>query len=187
MSTQKGLLVSLAVVLIGIGALVLGHALNNPLPLSAKVDITEIAVTSFATTVVETHPVKYIRTYHVRFEDINKPTLDKIFALQGVIYDGSKYTHHSRYRKGTYELTIHKGGAFHWEEIQPKVLSILESYAVHMLASDTDDTEDERLAVEELGLLEGEPEITFEFKDDEVSGQSHYQIPFERTVKVHGI
>ncbi len=71
--------------------------------------------------VIEALPNEQVRIYHLR-TDLSEQVVQRIFYIRGVI---SKFSHHSRYDKETYSLTIHKGKAFDWGEIQLAVLEIL--------------------------------------------------------------
>ena len=66
---------------------------------------------------------KHFRNYHVR-KDVDEQSMESILAIRGVL-PGDKYGGGTFYHKYDLKLTIYKGYAFGWDEIQPSVLSIL--------------------------------------------------------------
>lgn len=77
--------------------------------------------------IIKTYPNKSIRSYHIRF-DVTDATMKEIFNIRGVIVGKSKYsssTYSTYYRKEEYSVTVKKGRAFDWDEIEPVVIKIL--------------------------------------------------------------
>ncbi len=75
--------------------------------------------------IIQKHINTDIRTYHFRFE-LSDIVINDIFNIHGVI-PGEPGSGHSYYEKHEYALSIEKGVAFSWKEIEQLIASHLHA------------------------------------------------------------
>ena len=75
------------------------------------------------TILVEIHPNKHYRTYHLKTKDVSKEKTTAIGKIEGVVKN--LFGDELRFSPDQYEFSISKGKAWEWEEIEPEILEIL--------------------------------------------------------------
>jgi len=72
----------------------------------------------------EIHPNQDCRDYHLRTKDVTDEQVKEISMINGIVANTSRPVT-PRFDSINYALSVRKGKAFNWDEIEPEILKIL--------------------------------------------------------------